>query len=206
MRTKARSVAVVAFEEVDLLDLAAPLEVLSAAGRRWNFRPYKIAVLSARAGLVATREQLRVEASAALANAEPVEVLIVPGGYGARRASEDPEYQRELQRLGANAELVAGVGFGVVVLARAGLLADAQVAVAPEVEPELALHLDPRQHERHQPLVSSGRVITARSSGHALALSLSIVRRTMGPKLVGMVSLDLGIETDETPAKLEIRY
>ena len=46
MRTKARRVIVVVFDEVELLDVAAPLEVLSTAGRRWNFRPYKVEVVA----------------------------------------------------------------------------------------------------------------------------------------------------------------
>jgi transcriptional regulator GlxA family with amidase domain len=89
MRTKARRVVVVVFDEVELLDVAAPLEVLSTAGRRWNFRPYKVEVAAQQAGLVSTRNQMRIEAATRLADAAPAEIVIVPGGYGARRFAED---------------------------------------------------------------------------------------------------------------------
>ncbi len=205
MRTKARSVAVIVFDEVELLDLAAPLEVLSAAGRRWNFRPYKVTVLASRAGLVSTRGQLRVEASSGVDVAEPAEVVVVPGGYGARRAAADEALVQHVARLATSAELVAGVGLGVLLLAKAGLCGGARVAAAPELEPELAALSGELVVERTEPLIRDGRLITARNSGQAIPLALAIVGATMGPKLVSMVSADLGLEPD-SPAKIEIRY
>ena len=41
MRTRPYRLAVVAFDEMDLLDVAGPLEVLSTAGRKWNWRAVK---------------------------------------------------------------------------------------------------------------------------------------------------------------------
>ena len=42
MRTSARNVTLVLFDEVEALDFAAVLQVLTQAGRHWNWRPFKI--------------------------------------------------------------------------------------------------------------------------------------------------------------------
>lgn len=206
MRTKARRVVVVVFDEVELLDLAGPLEVLSTAGRRWNFRPYKVEVVAQRAGLVVTRNQLRIEASAALASAAPAELVIVPGGYGARRFGDDPACIAELARLAEGAEIIAGLGGGVFALARAGLLGSERVAASPELSPALEGLVATEQIDSLSALVDSGRLITARASGAAVALGLKLVERTMGPKLVAMVTADLGLELEPERPRLEVRY
>jgi transcriptional regulator GlxA family with amidase domain len=206
MRTKARRVVVVVFDEVELLDVAAPLEVLSTAGRRWNFRPYKVEVAAQQAGLVSTRNQMRIEAATRLADAAPAEIVIVPGGYGARRFAEDASCIAELTRLASGAELIAGVGAGVLVLARAGLVADAKLATTPELAGALDGLVPSEQLDLVAPCMTSGRVISARASGAALQLGLTLIERTMGPKLLAMVASDLGVELEPEKPRLEVRY
>jgi transcriptional regulator GlxA family with amidase domain len=206
MRTKARRVVLVAFDEVELLDLTAPLEVLSIAGRRWNFRPYKVEIVAERPGLIVTRNQLRVEASAALASAGPAEIVIVPGGYGARRFAEDPDCLSHLSRVASGAEILAGLGAGVAVLARAGLLGQARIAASAELDALLEGLVEPSARDFSAKIVESERVISVRASGAAIDLGVAIVRRTMGPKLATMVMNELGLENDDANARLELNY
>ena len=206
MRTKARRVVVIVFDEVELLDVAAPLEVLSTAGRSWNFRPYKVEVVAKAPGLIATRNQLRIEASVRLADAAPAEIVIVPGGYGARRFAEDAACVAELSRLATGAELVAGIGSGVLALVRAGLVGSAKIAASPELASALEGHVAPEQLDAVAQIVDSGQVLSARASGSALQLGLALVQRTMGPKLVAMVTADLGLELEPEKPRLEVRY
>jgi transcriptional regulator GlxA family with amidase domain len=206
MRTKARRVAVIVFDEVELLDVAAPLEVLSTAGRRWNFRPYKVEVVAPSEGLVTTRNQLRIEATTSLANATPAEIVLIPGGYGARRFADDASSLEALTRLAASAEIVASVGAGVLALVRAGLSGEAKLAVPTELESELAGLVAPHRMDLLSRLTEGERVFTARHSGAALELALALVERTMGPKLVAMVRADLGLDFDLEKAKVEVHY
>jgi hypothetical protein len=55
-------------------------------------------------------------------------------------------------------------------------------------------------------VVESERVLSARTSGAALELGLCLVKRTMGPKLLSMVAADLGLDLDESKARIELRY
>lgn len=203
MRTRARRVAVVLFDEVELLDVAAPLQVLSVAGRRWNFRPYKVELLARNAGLITTRSQARLEAGPLL-EAAPADIVLVPGGYGARRLAADEQELAELRRICDGAELLAAVGNGALALARAGLCAGERVAASLELAREFT-DLEGVVTDTEAKLVEGQRLLSAASSGSALALGLSVVRRTMGPKLVAMVAAELGLELEEKQV-VEIRY
>jgi transcriptional regulator GlxA family with amidase domain len=204
MRTRARRVAIVIFDEVELLDVAAPLEVLSVAGRRWNFRPYKLELLARGGGLVTTRNQARIEANE-LCGAAPAEIVLVPGGYGARRFAASPEDVAELKRIAEGAEIVAAIGNGVIALARAGFCEVDRVAAASDVLEELRTMVPAERCDESARVVEGQRVLSAASSGSALALGLAIVRRSMGPKLVSMIAAELGLDIDERQI-LEIRY
>jgi len=204
MRTRARRVAVVVFDEVELLDLALPLEILSSAGRRWNFRPYKVDVVAPEAGLVLTRAQLKIEATEMLAAAEPADIVLVPGGYGARRLAADAAFTSALAQLANAAECIGAVGTGVLPLLEAGLLPAGEIAVTPELAHTLAGAVAPeRLNASTNSVVKSGRVLTVARSAGATDLSLAIVRDTLGPKLASTVASELGFPTNTTPIKIQ---
>ena len=88
MRTKPYQTAIALFDEVELLDVTGPVSVLSSAGRHWNFQPFKIDLVASSVGPVVTRSALRLHATHSTAAHSGAECLIIPGGYGARRASD----------------------------------------------------------------------------------------------------------------------
>ena len=197
MQTRAKRALIVVFDEVDLLDLAAPIAALTRAGRRWNFRPFHVDIAAVTPGLVTTRDQLKIEAPLALAAAQPAELVIVPGGYGARRAADDPAITAELARVADGAELVAGIGWGVLALARAGLVGSRRVAAAPEVEPLLVAACPNAVLDPSLEPVFDAPLLTARGAGSALTLGLELVERSFGKKLRSMLESDFSLAMPE---------
>jgi transcriptional regulator GlxA family with amidase domain len=182
------------FDEVDLLDVAGPLSVLTQAGRRWNFRPFQIDVAAPSAGSVTSRNKLRFDATLSLEQVTPAEIVIIPGGYGARKLSETPSVQAEVARIAARAELVVGIGWGVLLLGAAGLLDGRRVAAGPDVSLLLeAVCPSAKLDARLEPVLDAP-LLTARASGAAVELGFRIVERTFGAKLRSMVEADLGLE------------
>lgn len=193
MQTRAKRVLVVGFDEVDLLELATPIAALARAGRHWNFKPFALELAAPARGPIATRELLRVEASCALVEAAPPEILLVPGGYGARRAAAEPAITRELARLAGSAELVCGLGTGVLLLASAGLVGARRVAARAELRPLLeAVAPDVQIDASFEPVLDAP-LLTARGGGSALALALAIVEWGFGKKLRAMLEGELGL-------------
>jgi putative intracellular protease/amidase len=134
MRTKPYRTAIAVFDEVELLDVTGPVSVLSAAGRQWNFQPFKIDLVANGVGPVTTRSALTLHATHEFAHHAGTECLIIPGGYGARRAAEDEALLAWLRRSAAEAEFVAAIGNGVLLLAKAGLLDRVQVAAGADLQ------------------------------------------------------------------------
>jgi len=192
MRTSSRSLAVVLFDEVALLDVAAPLEVLTTAGRSWNFRLFKVHAVAARPGRVKTPSQLELEARASFDELPAPELLLVPGGYGARRALDDDGVIDYLRRAGATATHVFGVGNGALLLGKAGLLGAAAVSVGTdaaallqEIAPEARPDVDAR-------FCKDGRLVTAATPGGAVDAALRIVQELLGTKQAMAVAAALG--------------
>jgi transcriptional regulator GlxA family with amidase domain len=192
MRTSARTVAVVLFDEIELLDVAGPLQVLTLAGRHWNFRPFRVHTLARQPGPIQTRNQLRIEAGATFDKCPRPEVLIVPGGYGARRALDDAELVEWLRVSAAAAELVLAVGYGCLLLAKAGQLAAATVAATRETA-ELLAQLEPSMTaDTSLTVVGSGKLISAASSSASIDATLRAVAQLLGTKLARTVADTLG--------------
>lgn len=209
VRTSSRNVAVLLFDEVELLDVASLMQVLSLAGRHYNWRPFRLCPVARAPGLIETRSQLRVEARHSLESCPAPEIVYVPGGYGARRAAQDEAMVDWCRRTASQASLVLASGAGVAVLAAAELLDGASVAVASDVRPWLAgsapgVHLDERQ-----PVVTSrdGRLITAAASGHVVELGLRVVESCLGRRIALGLRASLGsvaVERLDFPAPLTL--
>lgn len=180
MRTRPYRLAVIGFDEMDLLDVAAPLEVFSSAGRKWNWRAIKAELIGSQAGALTTRAQLAIGPAGSLESCPRPELLLIPGGYGARRALTDARLLEYLKGVARGVELTLSVGLGSLVAAQAGLLAGASVATTPALAPELAA-LDPSLvPELSARTTSSARAITAAQNGSALELGLEAVARLLG--------------------------
>ncbi|HVJ14307.1 MAG TPA: DJ-1/PfpI family protein [Polyangiaceae bacterium] len=198
MQTRARTVALVLFDEVELLDVAAPLSVLSQAGRHWNWRPFKVYTVADRPGPLSTRSQLSVVAEHDLAACPEPEIVIVPGGYGARKALGSAKVLDFLTAAQASATTFAALGNGLLLLAKSGLLAGARIPAREDLGTELSaleptLTLETVGPSSADGLLESGKIIAGSGSGASLELALRIVARALGPKLANGTAQGLGI-------------
>jgi len=104
------------FEELDQIDLTGPFEVLS----RMPNATYRLYGKTAEP--VRDLKGLRLAPDAALADAPPLDILHVPGGFGQEALMEDAEVLAWLGRQAAGAHSVFSVCTGALLLGAAGLL------------------------------------------------------------------------------------
>jgi transcriptional regulator GlxA family with amidase domain len=205
MRTRPYRLAVIAFDEMDLLDVAGPLEVFSSAGRKWNWRAVKAELVSATPSSIMTRAQLGIGPAAALSSCPDPELVLIPGGYGARLALENTELVTYLASLRDTLTLTLSVGLGSLLAARAGLLASSEVAVGSTLAAELTA-LDPTITPRSDTrTVAAARAITAAPNGAALDLGLEVVARLLGKKQASATAQDLGYPWGTETLTFEIK-
>lgn len=208
MRTSSRNFAVLLFDEVELWDVASVMQVASHAGRHWNWRPFRLLPTAVAVGLIETRSQLKLDAVFDLQSCPSPELLLVPGGYGARRAANDPRIVEWCAAQAPRAELVLAIGAGVSVLGAAGLLANAEVASTLEnVEWLRPLLPDTRFDTSGAIVVTSlagtpDKLLTAASGAHGLTLGLRAVERCLGARTATALRDKLGLPPEVTRLEL----
>jgi len=110
-----RTVLIVLFDDVQSLDVTGPLEVFA------HLPGYQVSTASLGAAPVTTSSGLRLTPDADLRHrAQPPDLLLVPGGEGARR--RDPDVVAWLRDNAPRARRLASVCTGAFLLAEAGLL------------------------------------------------------------------------------------
>jgi transcriptional regulator GlxA family with amidase domain len=205
MRTRPYRLAVIAFDEMDLLDVAGPLEVFSSAGRKWNWRAVKAELVASRPGPLSTRAQLGIGPASTLEVCPEPELVLIPGGYGARLALADASLLAYLERIRDGLTLALVVGSGALLAAKAGLLRETEVAATPALVDELR-ELDPSVKAKVDTRTVAGtRCISAAQNGGAIDLGLEAVARLLGKGQATGTARELGYPWGTETLTIEIR-
>ncbi len=124
-------VGILIFDGVEVLDFAGPFEVFSRtrlepgvpSRRSEDSAPFEtFTVATKRKPLLATGG-LEVTPRFGFEDAPPIDLLIVPGGFGTRALLDDQPTLDWIKQVASNARLTASVCTGALLLARCGLLA-----------------------------------------------------------------------------------
>jgi transcriptional regulator GlxA family with amidase domain len=119
-----RNVAILVFDDIEVLDFAGPFEVFSVAGSlmpQTPYQPFFTYTLGLTHETVNARGGLRVSPTYSIDDTPQPDVLIVPGGYGSRRLLKNDRLLAWLREAAPKCEIVASVCTGALVLATAGL-------------------------------------------------------------------------------------
>jgi len=177
-----RTVGILVFDDAEVLDVCGPYEVFSVAGRRHGLEPFDVRLLSRDGAPVTARNGFIMTPHGALAGA-PIDVLVVPGGWGTRRAQHDAALLEDLRGAAAGAELVLSVCTGALLLGRLGLLDGLDATTHHSAFDELR---EAAPRARVQPdarFTDNGRVLTSAGIAAGIDLALHVVERLLGREL-----------------------
>jgi transcriptional regulator GlxA family with amidase domain len=178
-----REIVILAYPGVQSLDVTGPLEVFAGAqeliertGRRE--RGYRVSVLAAGRGPLATSSGLTIVPHATLADAPArIDTLLVPGGRGSRDA--DPELVAWIQTRSRAARRTASVCTGAFVLAATGLL-DGRRATTHWSAAAALQRAYPRVDVDPEPIfLRDGRVWTSAGVTAGMDLALALVEEDL---------------------------
>jgi len=176
-------VGILVFDDVEELDFIGPLEVFGMAARLGA--DCTTTLIAAHDGEVRGSYGLRFTPAHTIESCPPVDLLIVPGGYGARtHAREDPAILEFLrQRKGP----VASVCTGALILASAGLLRGRTATTHYSAFDLLRAEggIDVIEGAR---MTIGERVCTSAGISAGIDLSLALVARMFGDELAEQVA------------------
>ncbi len=178
--TQSRSVGILVFEDVEVLDFCGPFEVFSVTGRQIAPGAFSVFTVANVPGRVLARNGLSVNPQYTLASAPPIDLLLIPGGQGTRPLMHDAPLVDWISQRAASAELVLSVCTGALLLAKAGLLAGLSATThrgALELLREVAPGTTVRDDVRY---VDNGRVITSAGVAAGIDMSFHVVDRLLG--------------------------
>jgi transcriptional regulator GlxA family with amidase domain len=177
-----KNVAILLFDEVEVLDFAGPFEIFSVTGRRGGGDvPFHTYTVAAKPGPVRARNDLAVTPHFTFETCPSPAVLVVPGGFGARAAMRDAATVEWVRRQHERAELTTSVCTGALILGVAGLL-DGLRSTTHYGSYELLGETAPRTTVvRGVRYVDNGRVITSAGVQAGMDMALHVVARLCGP-------------------------
>lgn len=195
MTAEARSILLVAFPDVQLLDVTGPLQVFASANelavQRGLVEPYAPQVVAVEAGPVTSSSGLALLTRSIRSVTARIDTLIVPGGRGVSAASEDARLIRWVRRQTSRSRRIASVCSGAFLLAEAGLLDGRRVVTHWARCDELANRY-PRLRVEVDPIfVRDGQIWSSAGVTAGIDLALALVEEDLGRSIALDVAREL---------------
>src|SRR5690349_8576184 len=117
-----RNVAILIFDDVEVLDFCGPFEVFGVAGRTLSEKPFNVYTIAENVAPVIARNGLSVNPNYTLADCPKPDILLIPGGNGTRREMNNVPLLDWIKTQALQVELLLSVCTGSLLLGKAGLL------------------------------------------------------------------------------------
>jgi transcriptional regulator GlxA family with amidase domain len=175
------SVGIYIFRDIEVLDFCGPYEVLKAVRTdsnrpRESTSPFDVHLISTSTETVATSGGMRVSPDFSVANHPPLDILIVPGGWGTREEMNNQNTIDWISETSKKVEITASVCTGALLLGKAGLLANKHATTHWKSIDWLGQLFPSTTVEKNRRVVKDGNIFTSAgiSAGIDLALILSV--------------------------------
>jgi transcriptional regulator GlxA family with amidase domain len=198
--TTPRRVVILAFPDVQMLDVTGPSEVFALADRfhgpAYTLElvgvPPRARITAGANGPIPASSGLRLLPDGSLADCHgPIDTLIVPGGLGTRAAQHDEDLVAWIRSAAARSRRVASVCTGAFLLARAGLL-DGRRATTHWAACAALARRYPAIEVANDPIyVRDGNVYTSAGVTAGIDLALALVEEDLGHRVALGVARDL---------------
>lgn len=171
------NIAILLFDDVEVLDFAGPFEVFSVAAGLLPEGRVPVFTIAQAERPVRAIGGLRVLPDHTLASAPTPDVLVVPGGNGTRREMENAELVEWVKGVYGRAALVMSVCSGARILAKAGLLDGLRVTTHHEVIDHLRELAPEADVDAGSRFVDAGRILTTGGISAGIDGSFHVVAR-----------------------------
>eukprot|EP01105_Mastigella_eilhardi_P006880 TRINITY_DN18389_c0_g1_i1.p1 TRINITY_DN18389_c0_g1~~TRINITY_DN18389_c0_g1_i1.p1 ORF type:complete len:223 (-),score=60.47 TRINITY_DN18389_c0_g1_i1:73-696(-) len=179
-----RKVGILVFDDVEILDFSGPYEVFGATRHPNTLAPLfdVVTVADKPTGQpVTTRNGMRVLPTHGLDDCPHLDLLLVPGGLGARTIVGNARVVDWVRHRAVEAELVISVCTGSFILAKAGLLKPGMGATTYHLRIEELAALAPGVRMcKGERFVDNGKVITSAGIASGIDVALYVVGRLCG--------------------------
>jgi len=175
-----RRVAVLLFDGVEVLDFAGPFEVFGVARTACGPLAFEVFTVAFDQTEIVARNGLRILPHVTGPAMGPVDVLVVPGGFGTRREMRRAAMLDFIRRASQAADLTLSVCTGSLLLGAAGLLRGLAATTHRGALDELRALGCGVEVKADARLVDNGRIVTSAGISAGLDGALHLVGRLLG--------------------------
>jgi transcriptional regulator GlxA family with amidase domain len=194
-----RTLAILVFDDVEVLDFCGPFEVFSVANRFTDPPAFNVLTVAENAGPILTRGGLSVNPRHGLHDCPRPDLLLVPGGQGTRKEMHNPALINWIRQASVGAELVLSVCTGSLLLAKAGLLDGLEatthqgaIDLLRQIAPNATVYIDRR-------FVDNGRAVCSAGIAAGIDMSLHVVGRLLGREAAVKTARQMEYPFEGTP-------
>jgi len=179
-----RTLGVVLFPGFELLDAMGPLEMFGVVGPE-----LKVVTIAAEAGPVPSFQKVKVVADHSFADCPPLDMLLVPGGFGALRVVTDDAALAWLRERSAQAELTLSVCNGSQILAAAGLLDGRRATTNKAYYSQITAAVPKVEWIKEARWVDDGNLVTSSGVSAGIDMALHVIARLYGQERAENIAL-----------------
>jgi transcriptional regulator GlxA family with amidase domain len=183
-----KRVGILVFPQVEVLDFCGPFEVFSVtrvneSARREESSPFEVLLVAETAEPVSATGGLRVIPDVTIDACPPLDVLVVPGGWGTRREIRNERLLAWIKTRGASVETLTSVCTGSMLLGGAGLLDGRHATTHWRSLPWMRESFPAVTVEEKQHVVEDGHVLTSAGISAGIDMALRVVARYHGDEV-----------------------
>jgi transcriptional regulator GlxA family with amidase domain len=180
-----KKVGILIFPQVEVLDFCGPFEVFSVTRlneelRREESSPFEVMLVAETAEPITTTGGMRVIPDVTIAACPPLDVLVVPGGFGTRSEIKNERLLAWIAERGRQVETLTSVCTGSMLLGKAGLLDGRHATTHWRSLPWMRDSFPTVTVEEKQHVVEDGHVLTSAGISAGIDMALRVVARYHG--------------------------
>lgn len=177
----ARTIGLLAYANMQALDLAGPLDAFGAANEgSAGAPPYALCVIGLSTTAVRAENGLTVVPECALEDAPPLDTLLVPGGVGSRAIDGDARLMHWLRERAATTRRMVSVCTGAYMLAAARLLDGRRVTTHWRFAQDLQRRYPALRVEPDRLYLRDGSIATSGGLTAGIDLALALIEEDLG--------------------------
>jgi len=184
-----RNLAILIFDDVEVLDFAGPFEVFSVCGlRSGKEKPFNVYTVAEK-DIISARNQLKIIPHYTLENCPMPDILLLPGGggihpdgtaFGTRREMNNQPLLNWIRLQNKSVEMLLSVCTGSLLLGKAGLLDGLSATTHWKAVDTMRTAAPKTTLLPEERWVDNGRIILSAGISAGIDMSLYVISKLLG--------------------------
>lgn len=175
-----RNVAILLFDDVEVLDFAGPFEVFSVTAELNNYNLLNVFTVAEQQANIIAKNGLTVLPKFSISNTPKIDVLVIPGGDGAKKILDNEVVLNWINTIHKSTEITMSVCSGATILGKLGLLNEQPYCTHHQVYERMEKLAPTAIAQKDKRYVAAGKIYTSGGISAGIDLSFHLVAQFFG--------------------------